>query len=108
MIAPDPMRSVPRSRAEGCSDGISAFTCTVVGSTRPMRLTAAFTARHARRDPRSTQGCSRGVEAPHPVDGRRAAAHPDALTGREGVEHMTVVGKGCEEAPAVVQPADRE
>src|SRR5262249_9533090 len=102
MIAPEPMRSVPRSRAQGCWEGISAFTCTVVGSTRPMRLTAAFTARHARRDPRSTQGCSHWVEAPQPVDGRHAAAHPDTLARRERVEHLAVVRKGRQEAPPLV------
>src|SRR4029450_1056743 len=108
MIAPEPTRSVPRSRAAGCSDGIPAFTCTVVGSTRPMRLTAAFTAAHARRDPRGTQGCSHGVEAAQPVDGRHAAAHADALARRERVEDLAVVRKGREEAPIVVESTDRE
>ena len=72
MIAPEPMRSVPSSRADGCSDGISAFTCTVAGSTRPIRLTAAFTAR-------TLDGARRGTQAGFVTSGRLEAA--DAVHG---------------------------
>src|SRR6266571_1707233 len=40
---PEPMRSVPRMRAEGCDSGMRAWRWTVEGSTRSMRPTAAFT-----------------------------------------------------------------
>ena len=102
------MRSVPSNRADGCSDGISACTCTVAGSTRPMRLTAAFTAAHARRCPCGTQGGHVGSKRPTPVDGAHAAAHARRLARHQPVEHRAVVRRAGEEAPAVVEAADHE
>src|SRR2546428_11265483 len=76
-IVPEPMRSVPRMRAEGCDSGMRAWRWTVEGSTRSMRPTAAFTrptldARPARRKRgRETSTTrARAVDAPatHPYD----------------------------------------
>src|SRR5262245_52612610 len=73
-----------------------------------MRLTAAFTAAHARRWPYGTQGYSRGGETAQPLRGGDTAAQTDGLPRREPFEHGAVVGGDGEKAPAVVEAADHQ
>src|SRR5690349_4561637 len=130
-IVPDPIRSVPRMRDDGCASGIFACTCAVEGRTRSMRPTAAFTRptldarptgrKHRRRntsslDPPGTRPYDPGAMRVVPLALRRdptevlasLADEPGAflLDVPDAVEPVTLVG--CAPAAELRVHADRK
>src|SRR5437867_2187419 len=96
---PEPMRSVPRMRAEGCDSGMRAWRWTVEGSTRSMRPTAAFTgptldARPAGRKPGRETSATRAKRLLAGRAGRRSIPRDRVAPAGEERGHEGVLVRG--------------
>src|SRR5215470_6085095 len=105
---PVPARSVPRMRADGWLSGISAWMCTVAGSARLKRPTAAFTPTHASLTLVGTQARSVRIEPVHTVGMRYDTDTSDRTRPLESLEQRPIVGCDGEEAPRVGEATDHE
>src|SRR5438093_11870942 len=98
---PEPMRSVPRMRAEGCDSGMRAWRWTVEGSTRSMRPTAAFTgptldARPAGRKPGRETSATRAKRLLAGRAGRRSIPRDRVAPAGEERGHEGVLVRGLD------------